>query len=147
MDIGKTMTSSVYVVYKNKVLLHMHKKHRTLFPLGGHIEFDELPHVTALREVKEESGLDVELYIDQDKLCLGRCEHLHRPIHLLLENIGHKVENLDFIYFAKANTDKTSPIIGESKELYWFTRKEIEGMDIKLHVKEMALNALNVLSE
>ena len=62
MLINKSMTSSVYVIYKNKVLLHRHKKYNTLFPLGGKMNENEVPHETAIREVYEESGLEVQLY-------------------------------------------------------------------------------------
>ena len=53
MLINKSMTSSVYVIYKNKVLLHRHKKYNTLFPLGGKMNENEVPHETAIREVYE----------------------------------------------------------------------------------------------
>ena len=53
MGLDRTITSSVYVVYKNKVLLHKHKKYNTLFPLGGKMNADEVPHETAIREVYE----------------------------------------------------------------------------------------------
>lgn len=148
MKLDRSLTSSVYVVYENKVLLHRHKKYNTLFPLGGKINSNEVPHETALREVYEESGLMVELYSVEDKLELGRVIQLHNPIYTLLENVGHEVENIDFIYFAKASSDKVNPAKGESQDLYWFTENEIQKNDeIKIHVKSMALEALNVLNK
>ncbi|MEG2289401.1 MAG: NUDIX domain-containing protein [Clostridium sp.] len=148
MKLDRSLTSSVYVVYENKVLLHRHKKYNTLFPLGGKINSNEVPHETALREVYEESGLMVELYSIEDKLELGRVIQLHNPIYTLLENVGHEVENIDFIYFAKSSSDKVNPAKGESQDLYWFTENEIQKNDeIKIHVKSMALEALNVLNK
>ena len=147
MIINRTITSSVYVIYKDKVLLHKHKKYNTLFPLGGKMNENEVPHETALREVYEESGLKVELFNRDTELSLGRVVQLHSPMHTLLENVGQEVENLDFIYFARALTSEVMPQKGESKELYWFTKEEIDINDtIKPHVKVMALNALNILS-
>lgn len=35
----------------------MHKKYKSLFPIGGHMEKDELPIEIASREIKEETGL------------------------------------------------------------------------------------------
>ncbi|MGL5149576.1 MAG: NUDIX domain-containing protein [Clostridium sp.] len=146
MTFDKTITASVYVVYKNKVLLHNHKKYNTLFPLGGKMNECEVPQETALREVYEESGLEVELYNRDKRLDLGRVIQLHSPIHTLLENVGHEVENIDFIYFARAISDVVNPQQGESKELFWFTKSEIENHNnIKPHVKEMALDALKCL--
>ena len=64
MNFNRTLTSTVYIVNNNRVLLHLHKKYKTLFPVGGHIEANELPHEAALREAYEESGLYVKLYND-----------------------------------------------------------------------------------
>lgn len=148
MKYSRTITSSVYVVYNNKVLLHRHKKYNTLFPLGGKMNEEEVPHETAIREVYEESGLEIKLYNRDSKLALGRVVQLHSPMHTLLENVGHEVENIDFIYFARAFSNEVRPQTGESKELYWFTKEEIESNDnIKPHVKVMALDALRILSK
>jgi len=46
-------------------------KNIILFPVGGHIEADELPHEAALREAYEESGLQVKLHNDEEQLELG----------------------------------------------------------------------------
>ncbi|MCB2356896.1 NUDIX domain-containing protein [Clostridium estertheticum] len=146
MKLDRTLTSTVYVINNGRVLLHMHKKHKTLFPLGGHMEPEELPHETAIREVYEESGLEVELYNDEDQLELGGVRQLHRPMNVLLENIGHSIENIDFIYFATANEDKVHPQDGESEELYWMTRDEvINNGEIKPHIVAMALKALDLV--
>lgn len=147
MIISRTMTASVYVIYKDKVLLHKHKKYNTLFPLGGKMNENEVPHETAIREVYEESGLEVQLYNRDTELSLGRVIQLHSPMHTLLENVGHEDENIDFIYFAKTLNNKLNPQKGESKELYWFSKEEIENNDnLKPHVKAMALDAFRILS-
>lgn len=110
------------------------------------MEPEELPHETAIREVYEESGLKIELYNDEDQLELGRVRQLHRPINVLLENIGHTVENIDFIYFAKTDEEMLKPQDGESKEFYWMSKDEIINNDnIKPHIKTMALKALKAV--
>lgn len=148
MLLNKSMTSSVYIVYKNKVLLHKHKKYKMLFPLGGKMNKNEIPHETAIREAYEESGLKIELYYMENKFNLGSVIQLLNPMYTLLENVGKEVENIDFIYFARTLTDVVNPQKGESKELYWFTKEDIENNDtIKPHVKEMALKALSTLKE
>lgn len=94
----------------------------------------------------EESGLKVELYDKDVKLNLGRVIHLYNPMHIFLENVGHEVENIDFIYYAKALTNEVKPNKGESKDIYWCTKEEIEkNNEIKPHVKVMALDALSIL--
>gem|GEM_PF-4528235 len=36
MSIQKHFTASIYIVHKDKVLLHLHKKYNKILPLGGH---------------------------------------------------------------------------------------------------------------
>ena len=67
-------------------------------PPGGHIEQGELTDNAAVREVLEETGLEVELVGE-------RCEdvedpvQLHRPAGVQLENIepGHQLHRLDLL--------------------------------------------------
>ena len=53
-------TVEVFIVYKNKVLLRMHDKHHAWISIGGHIELGEDPEESAIREVKEEVGLEAK---------------------------------------------------------------------------------------
>src|SRR5258708_1756268 len=54
-------TVSIFIVKNNQVLFIFHKQLNRWLPIGGHIELDENPEQAALREAKEESGLEVEL--------------------------------------------------------------------------------------
>ena len=42
MVVKKHFTVSIFIVHKDKVLLHVHKKYGMLLPSGGHIEALEL---------------------------------------------------------------------------------------------------------
>ena len=146
MELIRTLTATVYIVYNEKVLLHMHKKYNSLFPVGGHMNSDELPHETAIREAYEESGLIVKLFNNEKQLGMMRVKQLHNPQYTLLENIGKEVENIDFIYFANTDTDQLNPQKGESENLFWLSKEEIvNNPNIKEHIKIMALEALESL--
>ena len=148
MRFNRTVTATVYIVNENRVLLHMHKKHQSLFPVGGHMLPDELPHETAIREAYEESGLKVNLFNEQQDIGMTRVRQLNNPQYTLLENIGKEVEKIDFIYFATTESDQVSPQKGESKDLYWMSREEILQSDnIKEHIRIMALEALESCNE
>lgn len=142
MKLNRALTASVYVIYNNKVLLHMHKKHNTLFPLGGHMLPSEVPHETAIREVFEESGLNIKLYNNDKNLELGRVQQVNRPMHVLLENIGHDVENIDFIFFPLSTNDSINLQEGESREMHWLSKEDIADT---MNIKSMAIDALNTL--
>ena len=58
---GRHFTVAVFVVWEEKVLLHLHRKLAMWLPPGGHIEKNEIPDDVAVREVFEETGLRVEL--------------------------------------------------------------------------------------
>lgn len=147
MELNRSMTATVYVVYQNKVLLHQHKKFGSLFPLGGHLHHDELPQEAALREVYEESGLHVTLYNPDEKLPLPKGVQLDRPSCLYLENDSTELQNIDFIYFALASGGELNPQAGESRNFCWLTQEQLLGReDIKPHIRETALKALRTLA-
>ena len=56
-------TVSIFIAQDQKVLfVFAIKQLQRWLPIGGHIELDEHPEQAAIREAKEESGLNVELY-------------------------------------------------------------------------------------
>jgi 8-oxo-dGTP pyrophosphatase MutT (NUDIX family) len=55
-------TAEIFIVYHHKVLIRLHDKYNLRTCPGGHIELDENPNEAAIREAKEETGLDVVLY-------------------------------------------------------------------------------------
>jgi dCMP deaminase len=59
--ITREFLSTVYIVKDGKVLLTFNKVIKKFIPVGGHIEPNELPDASVIREAKEESGYDIEL--------------------------------------------------------------------------------------
>lgn len=145
MKYKKSITATVYVINNGKVLLHQHKKYKTWFPLGGHIEEDEFPHEAALREVKEESGFDVDLIETElaQEIELDRVKRIPAPFCLLHEGIEGVENFFDFIYVAETIETDPHPESDESKEFKWFSYEELLSYDIKTHVKNTALAALD----
>ena len=144
MIYNKFITATVYVINQGRVLLHQHKKYKTWFPLGGHIEADEFPHEAAVREVKEESGFDIEL-IDTEiapDIELSRVKRIPTPFCLLHEGIDSSENFFDFIFIAETKEELPHPSKGESKEFKWFSYEELVEAEIKTHVKNTALAAL-----
>lgn len=140
----------VFVVFENKVLLRFHDKYNIWLSVGGHVEPYEDPNQAAIREVKEEVGLDVVLH---DKL-LARKEdnddykELIPPYFLNIHRISETHKHIAMVYFARANSNKiVASEIEKSKGIKWMTKEEIEKDDnIKESVKLYALKALEELS-
>jgi 8-oxo-dGTP pyrophosphatase MutT (NUDIX family) len=128
MEIEKHFTATAYIIDQGKVLLIMHPKLKKWLPPGGHIEANETPPECAKREVKEETGLDIE-FILQENLWLDfwNATSIQRPYLCLLENIpahGDKPphQHIDMIFLAK-------PVSGIAhSDARWFSLGEIEQM-------------------
>lgn len=149
MKYNKSITATVYVINGGSVLLHKHKKYKTWFALGGHVEAEEFPYETALREVREESGFDVTL-LDTEvapHIELARVNRVPAPFCLLHEGIGSEEEFLDFIYIAQTDEMLPHPEDGESREFKWFTCDELKESDMKIHIKNTALAVLDFWRE
>ena len=147
-------TVEVFIVYKNKVLLRMHDKLGFWLSVGGHIELNEDPNQAALREVREEVGLAVELYDPLDTAAAtfpvtARYRELIPPVFMNRHNITDAHEHVTLTYFARAHTDKL--VLSEtekSKGVRWFSREELSDPQygVKERIQHYAQTALDVLS-
>lgn len=146
MEITRHFTATTLVVHEGKMLLHLHKKINLWLPVGGHVERDELPEDAAIREVKEESGLDVQLYNADPNLELKDAKQTVRPAHILLVNINEHHQHIDFLYYATSRSSELHPENPESNSMRWLTRDEVENLDMPTNVKVCALEALTLLS-
>lgn len=146
MHYNKSMTATVYIIQNNKVFLHMHKKYKTWFPVGGHVEPDEFPYQAAIREAKEESGFDIELVKTEitGDYDIGRVERI--PMPFCTYQCGSEKEFYDFNFIATIKGGELSPADGESTEFRWFSKEELENTEeVKIHIKSTALAILNFI--
>jgi 8-oxo-dGTP pyrophosphatase MutT (NUDIX family) len=141
----------VFIVHKNKVLLRMHDKFKYWLSVGGHIELDEDPNMAAVREVKEEVGLDIKLsgharsVVENDlgfrelipPRFLGR--HIVNPTH----------DHIMFVYFATSETDVIADSTSdhERAETKWFTMEELSNTKLVPNVEFYAKEALKELGK
>ena len=140
-------TSEVFVVNENRVLLRKHDKYGIWLSVGGHVELGEDHVEAAIREVKEEVGLDVEivptsLILETDK---EKYKHLITPAFMNRHFVKDEHEHVTLIYFAKSYSDNIQQ--GESEKsdgCKWFSSEELDGLkeDIDDTVKEYAKSAL-----
>lgn len=146
MEITRDITVPIIIVHKEKILLHLHKKMDKWLPVGGHIEPNELPEMAALREIKEESGLEVVLYNSGKQVDMVDAMQLVRPAHILLEDIKPGHQHIDLVYYATANSFEVKPDDGEAIDLKWFTAGEINELaNVPENVKICALEAIKLL--
>ena len=118
--------ATAFVVYGDAVLLHWHRKVKGWLPPGGHVEPNEDPVQAVLREVLEETGLDVKIVPMVSMFQVENLDQVQPPVTILIEDIPDDGEgphkHIDFIYFT---VPREAP---ESVPAGWqlFTRKQLE---------------------
>lgn len=144
-------TVEVFIVHNQKVLLRKHDKYHLWLSVGGHIELDEDPNEAAVREVREEVGLDIELYRERNNPSIHQQDYkeLIPPKFMYRHRINDSHEHVSLVYFARSSTDRLKLSENEKTEnARWFTRDEINDSryDVKPHIKIYALSALDSLA-
>jgi 8-oxo-dGTP pyrophosphatase MutT (NUDIX family) len=103
------VTASAIVVGLRGTVLHRHKRLGLWLQPGGHIEAGETPWDAALRETREETGLELVPWPKRAPL-----------VHVDVHDGGRGHRHLDLRYLFFAGTDDPSPPAGESPEVRWF---------------------------
>jgi len=151
------LTAAGYVVSDGKVLLVAHKQLRKWLPPGGHLMQDnegmfvESPEEAAIREVREETGLEVEMrgrkYYAHDPetemLTIPESMHIH-PIDAKHDHLG-----VDFFCVPKGTVGKQKG----AERCRWFSEDELknypsdEVLGIPVHVRATAMKAMERLTK
>jgi len=154
METTRHFTATTYVVADGAVALHEHDGLGKWLPPGGHVDRDELPHEAALREVREETGLDVDLVAEEGEFGSSTVDPLPEPQHLLLadvnvfdEVVGH--QHVDFVYFARADTREIRPADGEqpADDWAWLSPADLAAEHVDPDVEEIGREAVEVVGE
>lgn len=108
-----------FVTYGDELLLMKRGPHRRVFPnryngVGGHIERDEDPYTGAIREIKEETGLDVR-------------DVRLRGIHNI--DAGGDSGIMIFVFTAEALSQQVVDA-GDEGALHWVRRDDLMTLDL-----------------
>ncbi|MBI2573086.1 NUDIX domain-containing protein [Candidatus Woesearchaeota archaeon] len=143
-------TVEVFIVCGNEVLLRIHDKYKFWLSVGGHIELDEDPCQAAIREVKEEVGLDVTLYHDNSYLLRQdeKYKELIAPCFMNRHRISSTHEHISLVYFGIATTKDLILCDNEKSDgCKWFTSEELDDpvYGVREQVKIYAKRAIAVV--
>lgn len=124
--------ADVFIVHNKKVLIRKHDKYDLWLAVGGHIELDEDPNQAAIREVKEEVGLDVQLWGSAPNFS-GESDgykELIPPRFMNIHPINETHQHISLIYFATSDSDEVVPEEEDrSDEWKWFSLSDLEKND------------------
>jgi 8-oxo-dGTP pyrophosphatase MutT (NUDIX family) len=112
-------TVAIFVVHETKVLVIHHRALDRWLPLGGHIELDEDPEQAALREAREESGLEVQLVGDRPPTTGPGTRALIAPRFLDIHRISGTHEHIGMIYWARPRNGTVTLAPSEHHEIRW----------------------------
>ncbi len=109
------VTASAVVAGARGTVLHRHRRLGRWLQPGGHVDRGESPPQAALREAREETGLDVAHP-------RGGPQLVHVDVHPAADDHVH----LDLVYLLFAPDRDPRPAPGESPDVEWFSWSEAE---------------------
>lgn len=134
------LTTSVIILSQEVppcVLLRYHPVLKKWGPPGGHRKPGERINETGIREVREETGIDIGPYIPQAKTIDSDVTSLPAPDHIFMERINYKGKpthnHLDFVYIIAIPYQKTD----FSERVRWVSRGELNELPIFENVRQI----------
>lgn len=131
------ITASAWLlnIKKDKVLLTHHKKLNLWLQLGGHADGESNVREVALREAKEESGID-------QIICLN-----HQIFDLDIHHIpAYRLEpahlHFDIRFLCQVDSDDKYVVSQESHDLGWFDLRSLLSENTEESIKRMARKSL-----
>ncbi len=119
-------TVAIFVVHQDRVLVIHHRKLNKWLPLGGHIELDEDPEIAAVREAREESGLEVELIGERPPTTEPGTRALITPRFLDIHRITDTHEHIGMIYWARPKKGTLTLATDEHHDIRWCSAAELD---------------------
>lgn len=143
------MTSSAFIVCDDKALLIKHEKSGLWLVPGGKRNPDETLQQAAIRETKEETGLDIVLQDGtsaSERVSTKYAQELVAPKGSFLINTPFGETHHDFCFFATVS-DNSTDSGGEYKlsDENWFSVSDLEATDVPHDIKKYAIWAIDLL--
>jgi len=149
METTRHFTATIYLVADGATALHDHPGLGIRLPPGGHVDRAELPHETALREAREETGLEPTLLTDHDDVRSETARAIPRPRHLMLADVnvcdgevGH--QHIDHVYYATVEGRGIDPEPGEPgpEAWAWYDPGDLRDANVDPDVRQLGIEAI-----
>jgi len=143
-------TASAVVLCRNHILMVHHKRIAAWLPPGGHIDAGEMPHEAAVREVREETGVEVNVLSepmpisdDPDAFFLHSplCMHGVRAVEK-----GTEVYHVDIAFLCRVQDDSEGlPAVRHAEEVNearWIALDDLDSFVLAKNVRQVVDKAL-----
>jgi len=156
METTRHFTATTYVVNDGAVALHHHDRLDKWVAPGGHVDRDELPREAARREVREETGLDVDLREPETTVTAEAGRELPPAEHVMLFDVnvhpngevGH--QHVDFVYFGEVGSRDIDPDghdEADPEAWEWFTPEELRNHgEVETEVVQLGAEAVEAVA-
>ena len=117
-----------------QALLLQSRKHKLWMPPGGHVEPTENPLEAAIRETREETGLDIAPYLPKSIRYDENRIEVPLPMRMIEVHLSHGGKehyHIDCMYRIEVPT--TLPVQhdnAESADIGWFTLSQLNNLNI-----------------
>lgn len=151
------LTATGFLVHEGRVLLHWHRKNQLWLPFGGHIEGNEDPVQTVLREIEEECGITAMLIPHGPRYDFEEPRQIQPPVTILLERATDGQtwhEHIDLIYFCRPASGIEALATDRDPTLRWLSAAELRAnapivptpddrpAEVPVDVRTLALEAI-----
>jgi len=144
-DADRDFVAGAFILRDEKILFLRHRKYGVWLQPSGHIEEDETPDEAAIRETREETGLEVEILkaYRPETSFENLSEDLPQPFNINLHQIDEGHWHLDFQYLVRPVNEVDEKEYPD-EDMKWFSMEDLKNEDLEMpeNARKTALKVL-----